>query len=191
MNSNSRSRLFRWSGLTAVSITAVVALSACGQQSHWQQLYVQGKQAELAHNFELAEKKYRDAIKDGEEHRVPEKFYSRVIADLGRVLLKQGREGESINYLVRALQLGSASNMSLSENCELLHKLASAEAATEDWEEATGTEKSLITLLEVEKSPYTPELVDENKYYSELKVKLAEYRKEHPQVAQDSDQKTQ
>ena len=190
MNSNSRSRLLRWSGLTAATLTAAVSLSACAQQSHWQQLYVQGKQAELAHNFDVAEKKYRDAITDGEEHRVPEKFYGRAIADLGRVLLKQGREGEAINYLVRALQLGGATNMSLAENCELLHKLAHAEAATEDWEEATGTEKSLITLLEVEKSPYTPELVDENKFYSELKVKLAEYRKEHPQVA-EGDQKTQ
>jgi tetratricopeptide (TPR) repeat protein len=177
MNYNSRAAKF--SALT-LSITALL-LSSCGEQSKWTSLYADGQKAAAAGNLEGAAEKYRAAIADAQQHNVTYKLYYGPIVGLGNILLQQGKDAEAVSYLVRALQLGSAVEMPLAENIELLHKLARAEAKIQDWEEAAGTEQSLITLLETEKGPWTHELPEERKFNEIVQAKLIAYREEQSQ----------
>jgi tetratricopeptide (TPR) repeat protein len=165
---------------SALTVLLSVVLSGCGEQSKWSSIYAEGQKLEKSGDLAAAAEKYRASIMDAYQHNVTHKLYYGPIVDLGRNLVRQGKDKEAISYLVRALQLGSAVHISLEENIELLHKLARAEANIQDWEEAAGTQQSLITLLETEKGPWTHELPEERQFNKEIQQKLVAYRNAHP-----------
>jgi hypothetical protein len=155
-----------------IAIALTVVLSACGQQGNWESRYAAGLKAEKAGDLKTASEDYKAAMTDAWQHHVNDKLYFDVIKQEANLLVSQHKEVEAIPYMVRELQLGSAKGMGLEENIKLLHTIARAEAKAEDWQEAAGTEHTLITLLEVEKSPFTPELVEERKFNTEVNAKL-------------------
>lgn len=157
--------------LSVFAVAIVAGLTSCGQQTKWTSTYSEGQRLLKAKDYDGAEKKMQAAIADAEEHNVPDKAYAGASAELGRLLYGRKKYAEAVPYLVQALQQGVANNMTLEENVELLHELARAEARSGDIAEAKGTIKALILLLETEKSPLTPELVEERRFHGELLAK--------------------
>jgi tetratricopeptide (TPR) repeat protein len=174
----------------ALTLLLSSSLLGCGGLNQWGPLYTAGKNLDKAGDVNGAVKKYYAAVTFAEQNQVPKQEYYDAVLALGRLLLKQGKDGEAITYLVRALQIGGATGMTLQENISILHELARAEAHVHDWEEAAGTEKTLITLLEVEKSPFTPELVEERKFNQQVTEKLISYRKNRWPLASTAVPKT-
>lgn len=143
--------------LLLVPIIAL-SISACGS-SKWQSHFEDGQIALKGGDGQLksAENAFRLAVADAEKNGVPAPRYEPALAALGRTLMREGKYVDAQEYLIRAVGLASGTRMNVTENASLLRELSSAYEKAGNYHQALQTHTVLLTLLEMEKSPFDPD----------------------------------
>ena len=140
--------------LASVMITCACLLSGCGS-SQWLSKYEDGKRALATNpkNLVAAQAAFQAAIADAEKNHLPEPTYAPAVIAMGETLMEQRRFAEAQDYLLHAVSLATATDMTVAENVRLLKLLELAYEQARNYQQAAQTADVLVNFTYMQLSP--------------------------------------